>query len=66
MIGKRYKYVCSHCGSDDVTSDALAQWDEAKQEWALIDTLDNTDCNQCEGPANLKTVIINDTSKPCN
>jgi len=52
--------VCKTCGSENVTSDALARWDEDCQEWALECVLDNADCcADCGG----QTTIVWKTAK---
>lgn len=41
------KPVCTECGSDDVRCDAYAIWDIEAQDWVLLTTFDNTDCEKC-------------------
>ena len=43
----KVKYVCNHCGSDDIVYDAWAQWDVEKQEFVLSHTFDYIVCNHC-------------------
>lgn len=43
------KMVCSRCGSEDVTRDAVARWSVEAQEWRLCGVYDNTDCQECGG-----------------
>lgn len=38
---------CGHCGSTNVTHDALVRWSNAAQEWQNSSTLDNSDCDAC-------------------
>ena len=38
------KYTCSHCGSENVTWDANAQWSFSLQRFILTGTSDNTVC----------------------
>ncbi|AYO75474.1 MULTISPECIES: hypothetical protein [Sphingomonadaceae] len=45
---KAVKPVCDHCGSDNVTKDAVAVWDVETQAWVLLSTYDSTTCQQCE------------------
>jgi DNA-directed RNA polymerase subunit RPC12/RpoP len=40
-------YVCSTCGSDDVSRDALAAWSVPEQRWELQTELDNANCERC-------------------
>lgn len=53
MIGTRTIFVCERCGGDNVTSDAVAAWNVDAQQWELLNTFDNTDCNDCGGEAHL-------------
>ena len=42
--------VCNHCGSEDVSADAIARWDDENQDWKLIDVYDKGyACDQCGG-----------------
>lgn len=43
MMGRK----CSHCGSTEVTHDALVRWNNAAQEWENSSTLDSNDCDAC-------------------
>jgi len=38
---------CSHCGSTNVTHDALVRWSDAEQDWQNSSTLDGNDCDDC-------------------
>jgi hypothetical protein len=41
--------VCGHCRSDDITSMAIAQWSNEKQEWELANTFAQpAHCNTCK------------------
>jgi len=44
----KIKYVCKHCGGDNVTRDAWASWDESKQNWIVADVFDYVFCHDCE------------------
>jgi hypothetical protein len=46
-------YVCSECGSDNVSCDATAEWDVETQAWVLRGTFQNTDCDDCGGETSL-------------
>lgn len=46
---------CSHCGSTDVTHDALVRWSNAAQEWLISSTLDNSDCEDCGGETSVQS-----------
>jgi hypothetical protein len=40
--------VCGRCRSDDVTSQAVVQWSNEKQEWELASTFAQpAHCNSC-------------------
>lgn len=51
--------VCGKCGSDQVSRDAWADWDVAKQAWVLGSVFDAGFCHNCEGEARLEEVILN-------
>jgi hypothetical protein len=42
-----FKPICSRCGSDNVTSDAIARWNVERQAWEIAALLDNSDCEVC-------------------
>lgn len=44
---ERLKPVCKSCGSDDVTCDATARWDEDTQNWELSGLFDSKTCGAC-------------------
>jgi hypothetical protein len=52
----RVKYVCPDCNGTNVWSDANAAWDEATQQWELLNTFDAEYCDDCQKDVNLKTV----------
>lgn len=55
------KYVCRHCGSDELTYDATAFWSVEKQGFELGDLYDNKPyCNQCECEGWAKEVEVSD------
>lgn len=45
---QRVKPTCDACGSDNVTRDAVAVWDQDTQAWTLLSTYDCTTCQDCE------------------
>jgi ribosomal protein S27AE len=59
----RIKPICSHCGSDDVTADALTRWNPNTDAWEVSNVLDNSDCEQCGGECNLIWVDADDEDK---
>jgi hypothetical protein len=50
--------VCAHCGSENVTHDALARWDTETQEWSISSTLDNSDCDRCGNECTVEDVLM--------
>jgi predicted nucleic-acid-binding Zn-ribbon protein len=44
---KRLTYVCSKCGSSNVTSDAIAAWSVAQQRWIVVGHYDSGECLNC-------------------
>lgn len=47
MTDKPVKIVCGHCGSENITRDALARWCVQSQAWEVSNPLDNADCEDC-------------------
>lgn len=48
-------YVCATCGSENVKSDAYAEWDVDRQCWDVIDTFDKgAVCEDCDGDCRIK------------
>jgi hypothetical protein len=48
MLSMRSTPVCGHCRSDDIVSQATAQWSNEKQEWELANTFAQpARCNAC-------------------
>ena len=50
------KPVCSLCGSDNIHTDAYAEWDIDNQKWDLSSTFDNTDCADCGNECSIEWV----------
>ena len=57
----RVKPTCAYCGGGNILFDAVAQWDEEKQEHVMIDTHDGADCEDCEGETTVSWVPLEDT-----
>ncbi len=52
--------VCSHCRSDDIISQATAQWSNEKQEWELANTFAQpAHCNTCNRDCDLVWLPLN-------
>lgn len=56
-------YVCSTCGSDDVSRDAWAEWGVAEQRWVLRAEFDYAHCHRCDSETNLIEVQLNPPEK---
>jgi hypothetical protein len=52
--------VCSHCRSDDITSQAIVQWSNEKQEWELANTFAQpAHCNTCNMACDIVWLPLN-------
>jgi hypothetical protein len=47
-IGKRVGYICARCGSSNVVSDTMAQWNARRQKWIVVGHYDSSECLDCE------------------
>lgn len=47
-IRQTKRYVCSDCGSDNVSLDASAKWSVEEQKWELNATYDQAYCHECD------------------
>jgi len=59
---KRYAMVCRHCGSDEVSRDAWADWDTKSQQWVLGAVFDYAHCHRCDGETSLIEVELAPTA----
>jgi len=57
MKTQAVKMVCSNCGSDDVTRDAVVRWSIQSQQWEVSNVFDNSDCEAC-GETRLSEVVV--------
>lgn len=55
---KRHAMVCSRCGSDEVSRDAWADWDSAKQQWVLGAVFDYAHRHKCDGESSITLVEL--------
>ncbi len=56
---KPYKYVCSKCGSDEISADAYAAWNVDEQEWEVQNVMDKGHyCAQCDGECRIERRVI--------
>jgi hypothetical protein len=52
--------VCSNCQSDDIVSQAVAQWSNESQEWQLASTFGQpAHCNGCNGRCDIVWLPLN-------
>lgn len=59
MTKKCYDFVCSTCGSNDVLSDAYAEWNIVTQQWELQNTFDKgAFCAHCDGETRFDRVEL--------
>lgn len=60
MLTSRSTPVCGHCRSDDIVSQATAQWSNEKQEWELANTFAQpARCNTCNQPCEIVWLPLN-------
>lgn len=55
---RKVTFVCSQCGSDDVSRDAWAEWDVDEQQWVLRAAFDHAHCHPCDGETRLIEVDL--------
>ncbi len=59
-LSARSTPACARCGSDDIISQATAQWSNEKQEWELANTFAQpAHCNNCNGPCEIVWLPLN-------
>lgn len=56
-------YVCSTCGSDEVSRDAWAEWSVDEQSWVLRTEFDHAHCHRCDCETSLIEVELNPPEK---
>lgn len=52
------RIVCGTCGSDNVSRDAWANWDERTQQWVLGAVFDYGHCHLCDGESRLQELTL--------
>ena len=52
------KYICKHCGSDNVGRDAFCDWNQQTQKWEISNFMDREICFNCSDDTTLITVTI--------
>ena len=55
---KKIKFICDHCGSDDITIDVATRWDIDAQDWRIDHDVEDTYCENCESARNLLEVTL--------
>lgn len=60
----KQQFHCSECGSVEVRADAYAEWNPEEQEWELITTFDNTDCEDCGGECSITELPYEPDDEP--
>ena len=50
--------TCTECGSHDILCDAYASWDIDAQEWVLLNTFDNSVCEDCGGECSYTMEVV--------
>jgi len=46
---KQKTWHCAACGSRDIRRDAIVQWDADREDWDVLDVLDDAWCEDCMG-----------------
>lgn len=60
MTERFYTYVCRHCGSEDVSQDAWADFNPVSQQNELRTDFDDSFCHACEGETKVEEQEITD------
>lgn len=62
MTAPRVSYRCSHCGSANVTTDAVTRWNDTTQVWEISCLFDNSDCDDCGGETRLEEIPLDEVT----
>ncbi len=57
MTRETVHMVCEHCGSQEVTRDAWAEWDVDSQRWILGTVFDYAFCHLCKSGATIEVTL---------
>ena len=57
---KTPKYLCPHCGSEDIVADASAIWDQEQEKWILDMIFETGYCLSCENDIDIYPATAND------
>jgi hypothetical protein len=49
----KYKMICKHCQSDNITQVCDTRWNFDKQQWIVSDTWNNFYCHDCDNSTNI-------------
>jgi len=55
---KRIAFICQSCGSSDITSDAIAEWNGERQQWIVVGHYDAATCQRCDTDTRLIEVEL--------
>lgn len=44
----RQTWFCAQCGSTDIRHDAIVQWDAENESWTVLETLEDSWCENCQ------------------
>ena len=58
----KYKMVCRHCQSDNVTQVCDARWNLDSQQWEVSDTWNNYYCQECDGETRIDRAETNEVT----
>lgn len=63
-MSAKYTYVCATCGSDEIKSDAWAEWDPESMQWVLSNVFDDNYCPKCDSSCQIETKNIEESPDP--
>jgi hypothetical protein len=43
----KVRKVCRRCQSEMVSRDAIVMWNKDRQDWEIVNILDDSDCAEC-------------------
>lgn len=55
---KKYKKVCSDCGSNDIHFEGAIEWDNNTQQYYIADLFDYVYCNSCDADTDVRDIEI--------
>ena len=60
MNNKKYRWICTTCGSDNVSCSAILTWDYKTQNWIAGDPLDDSFCEDCSDERTIEPLYDGD------